>query len=58
MKDFTGWKYYTKDGTTTGELVGIIFVFPDGSTSSKSLTDPEVEAWIASGGLPIPANAA
>jgi hypothetical protein len=49
--NFTGWRYYTD--FYTGENIGI--ASPDG-TQSRLLIDPEVEAWIAAGNTPLPAD--
>lgn len=49
MKDFSGWKYY--NDISTQQPIGI--VSPDGC-ESRLLTDPEVAAWLASGGVPLP----
>jgi hypothetical protein len=57
VQDFTGCQYYTyDDGKDTPVNIGIKFTRFDGLVESRSLTDPEVAAWIAAGGTPLPAG--
>ena len=56
MKDFTGWKFYKgMDGVAN---IGIVIVHPNGGSESRLISDSDVIAWIASGGAPLPADAA
>jgi hypothetical protein len=56
-KDFTGWKYYTFDNDEGQPVnIGIKYTFDNGLTHCVLLQDPEVQAWLALGNTPLPAE--
>jgi hypothetical protein len=58
MIDFTGWQYYKGfDAETKTEInIGIKKTNENGSVSSISLKNPDVEKWVALGNEPLPAD--